>query len=96
MLDKARVALSTLAAEKNGYPSRKALACLAALAFYLRDYDRALPVFQQYVTTYPSSSWTWLASLRIGRIYEAREDWKAAADQYQRAAKTFGSESFAG
>jgi tetratricopeptide (TPR) repeat protein len=90
---KARSALSALAGENAGYESRKALATLAWLEFYSRDYVKAVPVLEQYITRYPTSAWAWVAALRIGQAYEAQGKWLQAADVYRKAATTFAGEA---
>jgi tetratricopeptide (TPR) repeat protein len=94
-LAKARDALAALAAANAGYPSRKALATLASLEFYHRDYTRALPVYQKYVATYPASPWAWVAALRIGQCQEAVGDWRQAGESYQKVATAYASEPLA-
>jgi hypothetical protein len=61
MAVKARAALAALAAAKRGTASRLALAYAAAFDYYQRDYARALPEYQQFVTLYPSSSYAPIA-----------------------------------
>ncbi|HSE38392.1 MAG TPA: hypothetical protein VLG74_13895, partial [Blastocatellia bacterium] len=70
MAAKARAALTTLVSANRGYASRHALAFAAAFDYYQRDYARALPEYQKYVSRYPSSSWAPIAALRIGECYE--------------------------
>src|SRR6185503_12933039 len=57
MAAKARAALTTLVSAKRGDASRHALASAAAFDYYQRDYARALPEYQKFVSRYPSSSW---------------------------------------
>src|SRR6185369_9846875 len=95
MAVKARAALAALAAAKRGTASRLALAYAAAFDYYQRDYARALPEFQQFVTLYPSSSYAPIAALRIGECYEQTNDWPKAAAAYARAAASYPNEPFA-
>jgi len=95
MAVKARAALAALAAAKRGTASRLALAYAAAFDYYQRDYARALPEYQQFVTLYPSSSYAPVAALRIGECYEQTNDWPKAAAAYARAAASYPNEPFA-
>jgi tetratricopeptide (TPR) repeat protein len=100
MAEKARTALAALAAADQGAvsrqaASRQALATEAALDYYVRDYARALPEYQQYVARYPTSSWAWVAALRIGDCYERAGDWTKAAGAYSRAATSYQTEPVA-
>ncbi len=65
MAAKAQAALKELASANRGASSRRALAFETAFDYYRRDYARALPGYQQYVTRYPSSSWALIAALRM-------------------------------
>ena len=95
MAVKARAALAALAAAKRGTASRLALAYAAAFDYYQRDYARALPEYQQFVTLYPSSSYAPIAALRIGECYEQTNDWPKAAAAYARAAANYPNEPYA-
>ena len=86
MAAKARAALTTLVSANRGAASRHALAFAAAFAYYQRDYARALPQYQKFVSRYPSSSWAPIAALRIGECYEQMKDWPKASAAYTRAA----------
>jgi tetratricopeptide (TPR) repeat protein len=95
MAAKAQRALAELASANLGASSRRALAFEAASHYYRRDYARALPEYQEYVTRYPSSSWAPIAALRIGECYEQAKDWPKAAGAYARAAATYSAEPIA-
>ena len=95
MTAKARAALAALAAAKRGAASRLALANAAAFDYYRRDYDRALPEYQQFVTLYPSSAYAPIAALRIGECYEQANDWAKAAAAYARAVADYPNDAFA-
>ena len=95
MTVKARAALAALAAAQRGTASRLALAYAAAFDYYQRDYARALPEYQQFVTLYPSSSYAPIAALRIGECYEQTNDWPKAAAAYALAAANFPNEPYA-
>ncbi len=92
MAAKARAAL---AVAKNGTASRQALAFAAAFDYYQRDYARALPQYQQFVSLYPSSAYAPIAALRIGECYEQANDWPKAAAAYTRAAANYPNEPYA-
>ena len=83
--------LEASASEGNGLYHRKALATLASLYFYERNYANALEAYDQYLTRYPESEWAWVAMLRVGQIYEASGDWESAASAYRRAADADGA-----
>jgi tetratricopeptide (TPR) repeat protein len=89
--ERARAAFEGVAAEGRGATSRTALASLAAMAYYERDYTRAIPLYRRYVDTFPDSAFAWVALLRLGQCYEAQLDWARAAETYERAAKTYAS-----
>ena len=95
MAAKARAALAALAAAKRGTASRQALAFAAAFDYYQRDYARALPQYQQFVSLYPSSAYAPIAALRIGECYEQANDWPKAAAAYARAAANYPNEPYA-
>jgi tetratricopeptide (TPR) repeat protein len=92
MAAKARTALVSA---NRGSATRNALAFAAAFDYYRRDYARALPEFQQYVSEYPSSRWAPIAALRVGECYEQMNDWPKASAAYSRAAATFNSDPYA-
>ena len=92
MAAKARVAL---VAAKRGTASRLALAFAAAFDYYQRDYARALPQYQQFVSLYPSSAYAPIAALRIGECYEQANDWPKAVAAYARAAANYPNEPYA-
>jgi len=95
MADKARAALTTLVSANRGDASRHALAFVAAFDYYQRDYARALPEYQKFVSRYPSSSWAPIAALRIGECYEQMKDWPKASAAYKRAAISFTNDAYA-
>ena len=95
MAAKAQAALAKLAAANLGTSSRRALAFEAASFYYRRDYARALPEYQEYLSRYPSSSWAPIAALRIGECYEQAKDWPKAAGAYTRALAMYPAEPYA-
>src|SRR5215203_1698728 len=95
MAAKARAALTTVLSANRGDASRHALAFAAAFDYYRRDYARALPEYQKFVSRYPSSSWAPIAALRIGEYYEQMKDWPKASAAYKRAATTFANDAYA-
>lgn len=95
MAAKARATLTTLVSANRGDASRHALAFAAAFDYYRRDYARALPDYQQFVSRYPSSSWAPIAALRIGECYEQMKDWQKASAAYKRAAISFANDAYA-
>lgn len=95
MAAKARAALTTLMSANRGDASRHALAFAAAFDYYQRDYARALPKYQKFVSRYPSSSWAPIAALRIGECYEQMKDWPKASAAYKRAAISFPNDAYA-
>jgi tetratricopeptide (TPR) repeat protein len=82
---RARETLSAVAETDGGYPTRKALAVLAAMALATNDVARARPLYERYVRAYPRSPWSWLAALRIGLTYEAEGKWHEAELAYLKA-----------
>jgi tetratricopeptide (TPR) repeat protein len=95
MAAKARASLDALALANRGDASRHALAFAAAFDYYRRDYARALPEYQQFVSRYPSSSWAPIAALRIGECYEQMKEWPKASVAYQQAATSFATDAYA-
>ena len=95
MAAKTRATLTTLVSANRGDASRRALAFAAAFNYYERDYARALPQYQKFVSRYPSSSWAPIAALRIGECYEQMKDWPKASAAYKRAASSFANDAYA-
>ncbi len=95
MVAKAHAALTTLVSANRGDASRLGLAFAAAFDYYQRDYGRALPEYQKFVSRYPSSSWAPIAALRIGECYEQIKDWPKASAAYKRAAISFANDAYA-
>jgi tetratricopeptide (TPR) repeat protein len=83
---KATDTLSDLAAHATGLYQRKALATLAAMHFYERDYADAIASYRHYLDAFPQTSWSWVAALRLGQAEEEAGDWTAAEAAYRRAA----------
>src|SRR6185436_14668610 len=88
--EKARAEFTAIA-RGDGYLARRALATLAAMAFYERDYARAVPIYQDYLAKYPAGAWAWVARLRLGQSYEAQGDWTRARDTYLQTAVSHAS-----
>jgi tetratricopeptide (TPR) repeat protein len=86
-LEKARHTLRSLASEGSSLNHRRALAALAALDFEEGRYAEALAAFRQYAEAYPSTSWTWVARLRVGQCQEAQGNTGAAVQAYLDAAR---------
>jgi TolA-binding protein len=86
-LDKARQTLRSLAASGSTINHRRALATLAALEFEEGRDEEARTALQQYVNAYPTTSWTWVARIRIGQCEEAMGNAAAAAQAYLQAAQ---------
>ena len=95
MAAKAREALKRVVSANSGDASRHALAFAAAFEYYQRDYARALPEYQKFVSRYPSSSWAPIAALRIGECYEQMKAWSKASAAYERAATSFANDAYA-
>ena len=89
---RARTELNALASDGAGYQSRKALAMLAAMAYYQRNHPSALPLYRRYLSAYPDSAWAWVAALRIGLAREASGDWAGASSAYEQAVQRYGAE----
>jgi outer membrane protein assembly factor BamD (BamD/ComL family) len=87
-----RKAIDTLSAvreEGNGLYARKALATLACLYFFDRDFPRARAAYADYLSSYGTSSYAWVAALRVGACDERTGNWKSAAEAYRRAGTRF-------
>ena len=82
-LEKASRTLATIAEEQDGFYARKALATLAALAFQQGEFTAARELFTKYVSSYPDSPYSWVASLRIGQCDQARGEWARAVSAYE-------------
>jgi outer membrane protein assembly factor BamD (BamD/ComL family) len=83
LLDKARQLLASIHAGAEGVYKRKALATMASLAFYRREYAPAREAFTRYVREFPGSPYAWVAAIRIGQCDEQMGDWRAALAAYQ-------------
>jgi tetratricopeptide (TPR) repeat protein len=88
---KAAASLQGLAKEGVEPFSRRALAALASMHYYLRDYPAARAVYQQYLERYPASPWAWVAALRIGQTDVETNDLDAAAAAFARALTSAGA-----
>ncbi|HEX5215813.1 MAG TPA: hypothetical protein VFV98_10145 [Vicinamibacterales bacterium] len=95
MAGNARATYTALADGSDSWVARKALASLAAMALATRDFAAARPLFQRFIETYPRAPWAWLAAMRIGLIDESENNWRAAADAYALAARTYTDAPFA-
>jgi tetratricopeptide (TPR) repeat protein len=93
--EKAVSTLQMLQADGDGALNRRALGTLASLYFSEREYSRARDAFSQYLSRYPSTTWAWLAALRLGQSQEALGEWDAAARTYSAAATTHSEVPFA-
>jgi tetratricopeptide (TPR) repeat protein len=93
--EKAVSTLQTLQAHGDSAVNRRALATLASLYFSEREYTRARDAFTQYLSKYPSTTWAWLAAVRLGQSQEALGDWDAAARAYSAAATSYAEVPFA-
>jgi TolA-binding protein len=91
MREKAIGLLRAFHAERSEPSSRRALATLASLYFYERDYAAARTAYQQYLKQYPSSPWAWLATFRLGECQLELDDLPGAAASFERVAAVEGS-----
>ena len=66
--------------------ARRALATLASVHLFLREYPEARNVYREYLSLYPSSDWAWLARIRLGQTLTALNDPAGAARAYADAA----------
>ena len=82
---KAVALLTDLAREGTDRVRRQAHAMLGAELFVGGDDQRACAEFRRFITAFPRSDWTWVASLRVGQCEEALQHWQIAADAYRRA-----------
>jgi tetratricopeptide (TPR) repeat protein len=89
MKSKAVARLTALADEPPAYASRKALATLASLAFYEKDYGEAQRHLERYLAAYPNAGWSWLVAVRLGQIAELTERWESAVTAYGHAATAY-------
>jgi tetratricopeptide (TPR) repeat protein len=92
---KAKEVLQALQADGSDLFRRKALATIASLDLYERNYAGARAAYRSYLDLHPQSAWAWLAALRVGQCDEALEDWDAAASSYADAATKHGREPLA-
>jgi tetratricopeptide (TPR) repeat protein len=88
---RARAALRGVASDESGYRARKALATLAAMAYADSDFAGAVPLFREYLASYPRTPWSWIAALRLGLAHEAQGDWTGAAAAFDDASRRFGA-----
>lgn len=83
LLDKARQLLASIHDRADGLYKRKALATLASVAFFNREYPAAREAFAEYVHDFPGSFYAWVAALRIAQCHERLGDWRAALAAYE-------------
>jgi tetratricopeptide (TPR) repeat protein len=86
VLAKATASLRAVYREKVEPFSSDALATLAAVHFFTRDYRAAVPVYEEYLATYPASTWAWLAEVRRGQALTSLDDVGGAARAFAAAA----------
>jgi tetratricopeptide (TPR) repeat protein len=82
---KARELLTLAYTQGKGLHRRKAMATLAAIYFYRRDYADARDQYTKYLQAYPRSPWAWVAALRVGQCAEMMGDWNGAGLAYRTA-----------
>jgi tetratricopeptide (TPR) repeat protein len=88
---KARTVLLALRDEGAGIHPRKALATVAVLDQEEGSNGDAARHLTQYLQSYPSSPWAWVAALRLGKAYESMSDWSAASKAHLDAAARYAS-----
>jgi hypothetical protein len=87
-LAKAREVLTGLQTSASGLHARKALADLALLAYWNREFATAEPLLATYVSLYPDSTYAWLAALRRGQCLEILGRLADARQVYQQVSAT--------
>ena len=90
-LQKAASLLADIDARGSGLYQRKALATLASLHLYLRDYAKARAAYASYVERYPASPYAWVAVLRTGLCDERAGDWATALASYRKAVQSYSA-----
>jgi outer membrane protein assembly factor BamD (BamD/ComL family) len=75
----ARRTLETLLVQGDELYRRKALSTLAVIEQQEGEHALAVQHLTKYVQSYPESPWAWVASLRLGKAYEALGNWPSAA-----------------
>jgi tetratricopeptide (TPR) repeat protein len=85
----ARESLEQLVNSGSPQTRADAFADLASMDFYLGRYREARGGYLEFVRSFPSSDWAWVAALRAAEALEALGDVKGAAAEYEAAAARF-------
>ena len=85
----ARESLEPLVKSASPQMRAAALADLASMDFHLGRYREARAGYLEFVRTWPTSDWAWVAALRAAEALEALGDVKGAAVEYEAAAARF-------
>jgi tetratricopeptide (TPR) repeat protein len=84
---KARDAINVLSGD--GLYRRRALATLASLEFMQGNLPGARGAFESYLSSYPDTSWSWVAAIRAGQSAHLMGDLSAAIEAYRTAATRY-------
>ncbi len=90
VLQKAHEALTAAAASGAGVYARRASATLASLDYEEGDFDAARARFGAYLSAFPSTTYSWVAAIRLGQCEQLLGDVDAAAAAFRDAATRYG------
>ena len=86
---KAIETLTAIHAQGTGIYQRKALATLATFRFSQQDFAASAADYKRYLELYPSTSYAWVAALRVGICAARLEHWAEAQAAYRAAASAY-------
>jgi TolA-binding protein len=95
LLQKAHQALTAASASGAGVYARRASATLASLDYEEGDFDSARARFGAYLSAFPSTTYAWVAAIRLGQCEQLLGDVDAAAAAFRDAATRYGGVSVA-
>ncbi len=83
------VAPSTPAARPAGQSEEQAYQNAVNLILKERNYDDAIPAFQGFLSTFPSSTYTDNAHYWLGQLLFNKQDWDGARQQFESVVNKF-------
>jgi len=73
----------------SGLSEEQAYQAAVNLILKERDYDKAIPAFETFLASYPSSSFTDNAHYWLGQLLFNKQDWAGARTQFQQVVNNF-------
>lgn len=83
------VQANTPATSPAGQSEEQAYQAAVNLILKERNYDQAIPAFQSFLSTFPSSSYTDNAHYWLGQLLFNKQDWDGARQQFESVVNNF-------